>query len=100
MSKSGNSIFFYHLILSTNVPGWEDVLEILDEPAAEIWYHADCLVPHYHVVFHSNKLRNVSMVRKALGFFEGISVQVLDDTNAYRLALAYVRGKGERYVGQ
>ena len=94
------SRLFYHIVLLTDVSGWEGILEILDEPSAEIWYHPDGAVPHYHAVVHSDKLRNAAMVRKALGCFGGIRVEALSDSYAYRQALAYARSRGERYVGQ
>lgn len=93
-----NRVNFFHVMLFTNVPGWEDVLEKLDEPSAEIWYHDDTPIPHYHIIAHSDKCATVAYFHKVFGFFAGLKVELLANRAAYHDALLYARSKGVRYV--
>lgn len=91
-------VYFFHVMLFTDVSGWEHVLDVLDEPTAEIWFHEDTPIPHYHVIASSDKNATAHDLHKRLGFFAGAKVEKLSDSYAYYCAKQYASSKGVRYV--
>lgn len=95
-----NETRFYHIMLLTDIPGWEDVLERLDEPCAEIWYHRTTPIPHYHVLATGNKYKSAAELHVALGRFAGIFVEELPDVFEFELCKQAASALGDRYVNE